>query len=213
MLPSSNPQSAIRNRIGLMGGTLNPVHHGHLLIAEAALHAKKLDQVIWIPAGDPPHKDDEDLAPQEDRYAMTVLATASNPGFEVSRWEMEREGPSYSLTTIQHFRQWVDADNLFFITGADTVLELLTWHRHEEVIRSCRFLAAARPGHDLSRADEVLPPEYVARIEELPVAAVEISSTDIRRRIKAGEPIRYMVPEAVESYLRKRGLYLRQDAL
>lgn len=196
-------------RLGIMGGTLNPLHLGHLIIAEAALHARQLDRVIWMPAGDPPHKGDEHLAPQEDRYAMTLLATASHPGFEVSRLELERQGPSFSLLTLQHFRQWVGADDLYFITGADTVLELLTWHRHEEVVRNCRFLAAERPGHDLSRLSQVLPPEYVARIEPLDVAGVDISSTEIRRRLRSGESIRYLVPEAVEAYIRKRGLYAR----
>lgn len=190
-----------------MGGTLNPVHLGHLLVAEAARERFNLERVVWVPAGDPPHKTDAGLAPQEDRYAMTLLATASNPAFEVSRLEMEREGPSYSLLTIQHFRRQVGADDLFFITGADTVLELLTWHRHEEVIRSCRFIAATRPGHDLDRLDDVLPPEYLRRIEAMPVAAVDISSTEIRRRISAGETVRYLVPEAVEHYIRNRGLY------
>lgn len=194
-------------RLGLMGGTLNPVHIGHLVIAEAALETRRLDRVIWMPAGDPPHKGDVDLAPQEDRYAMTVLATASHPRFEVSRLELEREGPSYSLLTLQHFRQWVEADDLYFITGADTVLELLTWYRHEDVVRNCRFLAAERPGHDLSRLSEVLPPSYLERIEGLPVAGVDISSTEIRRRVKSGESLRYVVPEPVEAYIRKTGLY------
>ena len=190
-----------------MGGTLNPVHVGHLVIAEAALQLKGLDRVIWVPAGDPPHKDDRDLAAQEHRYAMTLLATATNPRFEVSRLELDRQGPSYSLLTIQHFRKEVGPDDLFFITGADTVLELKTWHRHEEVIRSCRFLAASRPGHDLSRLSDVLPPEYVERIEELPAPALEISSTDIRRRLREDQGVRYLVPEPVEAFIRKHRLY------
>jgi nicotinate-nucleotide adenylyltransferase len=193
-----------------MGGTLNPVHLGHLVIAEAAREKFRLDRVVWMPAGDPPHKTDRDLAPQEDRYAMALLATASNPDFEVSRLEMEREGPSYSLLTIQHFREQVGRDDLFFITGADTVLELLTWHQHAEVIRSCRFIAATRPGHDLGRLSRVLPPEYVERIDPMPVAGVDISSTELRRRIRAGESVRYLIPETVEAYIRNRGLYVQE---
>lgn len=189
-----------------MGGTFDPVHLGHLLIAESARDQFSLDRVIWIPASDPPHKG-ESVTSEEHRYAMVLLATAGNPAFEVSRLELEREGPSYSLDTILHFRQAVAGD-LFFITGADAILEILTWHRHAEVIGACRFIAATRPGYDLTRLKAALPSAYLERISVITTPGVDISSTDLRARVRAGKPIRYLVPDAVDVYVRKHGLYL-----
>jgi len=195
-------------RIGLMGGTFDPVHYGHLVIAEVARAEFSLDRVIWIPAGDPPHKDHA-VTPQEHRHAMVLLATASNPHFVVSRLEMEREGPSYSIDTIQHFQREAPAAELFFITGADTILELLTWRRHEEVIRACRFLAVTRPGFDLTRLSGVLPASYLEQISLLTGPGVDISSTHLRQRVREGRPVRYLIPEPVEDYVRKHRLYQR----
>jgi len=195
-------------RIGLMGGTFDPVHLGHLLIAEVARVEFGLDRVIWLPAGDPPHKKGYRVTPQEHRYAMVVLATASNPDFEVSRWELEREGPSYSIDTILHFRAAYPEAQLYFITGADAILEILTWYRHQEVIRSCRFIAVTRPGYDLDRLCAVLPPDYMAQIDLLEAPGVDISSTHLRTRLRHDDPIRYLVPETVETYIRKHRLYL-----
>jgi nicotinate-nucleotide adenylyltransferase len=138
---------------------------------------------------------------------MVVLATASNPCFEVSRLELERAGPSYSLDTVLDFRERCPGAELFFITGADAVLEILTWYRHQEVIRACRFIAVTRPGYDLARLSGVLPPEYVERIHTLTAPGVDVSSTQIRERVAAGDPVRYLVPEVVEAYLRKHRLY------
>jgi nicotinate-nucleotide adenylyltransferase len=194
-------------RVGLMGGTFDPVHVGHLWIAEAARVEFSLDRVIWIPAGDPPHKDAA-VAPQEHRYAMVVLATATNPQFEVSRLELERVGPSYSLYTIEHFREQFPGSEPYFIIGADAILELLTWHRHEDVVRACRFAAVTRPGYDLDRLRAALPLEYLDRIDFLTPPGIDLSSTEIRDRVRSGSAIRYLVPEPVESYLRKHGLYL-----
>jgi len=198
----------VSERVGLMGGTFDPVHYGHLVMAAEAGHCFKLDRVIWMPAGDPPHKDDS-VTPQEHRYAMVVLATATHPGFEVSRHEMEREGPSYSLHTIRHVQVQLPDAELFFILGADAVLELLTWHRHEEVIQACRIIAAARLGYDLEQLKEVLPPAYLERIDAMKSPGVDISSRDLRTRVKAGRPIRYLVPEPVEAYIDKHRLYRR----
>lgn len=207
-----NPQSqtrnpaSIRNRIGLMGGTFDPVHYGHLWVAEAAREAFLLDQVVWVPAGDPPHKEGA-LADQEHRYSMALLATATHPAFEVSRFELERTGPSYSLYTIQHFREQHAEAELFFIIGADAVLDLLTWYRHDEVMQLCRFIALARPGYDLERLKTVLPGEYLQRIEILDAPGIDLSSTIVRERVWREASIRYLVPEAVEAYIRKCGLY------
>jgi len=193
-------------RIGLMGGTFDPVHYGHLGIADASWRALGLEQVIWLPAGDPPHKEAA-LAPQEHRYAMVKLATADHPQYHVSRLELERIGPSYSIDTLSHFRRERPEAELFFITGVDAVCDLLTWRRHEDVIRACRFIAVNRPGYDFSCLEERLPAAYLERIEKVTAPGLDVSSTEIRRRLRAGESIRSMVPEAVEAYIRAHGLY------
>ena len=194
-------------RIGLMGGTFDPIHYGHLVIAEVARAEFGLERVVWVPAGDPPHKKDYSVSPQEHRYAMVVLATASNPHFEVSRMELEREGLSYSLDTIRSFGRQYPEHEVFFITGADAILEILTWYRHHEVVQSCRFLAVTRPGYDLTRLNTLLPPEYLPRISVITAPGVHLSSTEVRDRTREGAPIRYLVPEPVEAYLSKHGLY------
>jgi nicotinate-nucleotide adenylyltransferase len=197
-------------RIGLMGGTFDPVHYGHLVIAEVAREEFALDRVLWLPAGDPPHKKNYRISGQEHRYAMALLATGGHERFEVSRWELERPGPSYSIDTISHFRSvWPEAE-LFFITGADAILEILTWHRHQEVIRACQFIAVTRPGYDLAQLHKRLPPEYTRRIAPLTAPGMDTSSTEVRRRVAAGKTIRYLVPEAVEAYIRKHRLYLEE---
>jgi nicotinate-nucleotide adenylyltransferase len=194
-------------RLGLLGGTFDPVHSGHLMIAEVARHALSLDQVIFIPAGDPPHKGHE-VTPAEHRYAMVLLATAGNAAFVVSRREMERPGPSYSLTTIREFRSEVGTHGeLFFIAGADTVTEIQTWYRWQDVLRECRFVAVARSGFDASSLLASLPKELCRRIDLVNAPAFDLSSTEIRDRVQRGEPIRYMVPEPVEVYIRKHALY------
>ncbi len=190
-----------------MGGTFDPVHSGHLLIAEKARDAFDLERVVWLPAGDPPHKPDRAVTPQEHRYAMVLLATADNPWFEVSRAELERTGPSYSFVTLCEFQAAYPGAELYFVTGADTVLDLLTWFRHADVIRMCRFIAATRPGYDLERLAEVLPAEYRERIDLLEVPGVNVSSTEIRETVRTGGTIRYLVPEPVREYLLKHGLY------
>jgi len=169
-------------RLGLLGGTFDPIHMGHLLVAEVARHALALDRVLFVPAGDPPHKG-ESVTAAEHRYAMTLLATGGNEAFQVSRRELERAGPSYSLVTIGEMQAELPAGGeLFFIVGADAILEIRTWYRWEDVLRACRFLAVSRPGFDLS-------------------------STEIRERVRLCEPIRYLVPDEVEVYIRKHGLY------
>jgi len=193
-------------RLGIMGGTFDPVHYGHLVIAEVARTEFSLDCVVWVPAGDPPHKD-ERVSSEEHRYAMVVLATGTNPDFRVSRMELEREGPSYTLDTVRGFREEHPEADLFFITGADAILEILTWHRHEELVRLCRFIGVTRPGYDLARVNTVLPAAYLEQISTISAPGVDLSSTDVRTRVRAGQPIRYLVPEAVEAYVRKHGLY------
>jgi nicotinate-nucleotide adenylyltransferase len=196
-----------RYRLGLLGGTFDPIHTGHLLIAEVARHALSLDQVVFVPAGDPPHKG-ESVTAAEHRYAMVLLATADHPAFRVTRREMERAGPSYSLTTIREFRQKLgDSAELFFLTGADAMLEIRTWYCWQEVLRECRFAALARPGFDSAALLGLLPNDLRDQVVLLQAPGLDISSTEVRDRVRGGEPIRYLVPAPVESYIRKHGLY------
>jgi nicotinate-nucleotide adenylyltransferase len=194
-------------RLGLLGGTFDPIHMGHLLVAEVARHALALDRVLFVPAGDPPHKG-ESVTAAEHRYAMTLLATGGNEAFQVSRRELERAGPSYSLVTIGEMQAELPAGGeLFFIVGADAILEIRTWYRWEDVLRACRFLAVSRPGFGVETVREVLPLELIERVQVIPSPGFDLSSTEIRERVRLCEPIRYLVPDEVEVYIRKHGLY------
>jgi nicotinate-nucleotide adenylyltransferase len=191
-----------------MGGTFDPVHTGHLLIAEEARARFQLDEVAFVPAAVPPHKQRRDISPAEDRYAMVLLATAANPYFSVSRMEIERPGPSYSIDTIREFRaRYGPEAALYFLTGADAVLEILAWHDPQAIIRHCRLIAAARPGYDLAHLRRRLPEAFCAAIDTLTVPGVDVSSSEIRRRLRSGESVTYLIPELVASYIRKRHLY------
>jgi nicotinate-nucleotide adenylyltransferase len=195
-------------RLGIMGGTFDPIHYGHLLMAEEAREAFALDSILFIPNRRPPHKKPYAVSSPEDRYAMTLLAISTNPHFTCSRMEMDREGPSYSVDTIRQIREeQPDLDALYFITGADAVLEILTWHEHEKLIAACEFIAVTRPGFVLDRLNEILDQEYLSRIHFLSIPGLDISSTDIRRRIRRGRSIKYLTPEPVEAYIHRRGLY------
>lgn len=200
------PQDAMPKRLGLMGGTFDPPHVAHLLIAEAARIEFSLDEVIWLPAGDPPHKGD-DVTDQEHRYAMTLLATADHPHFRVSRLELERQGPSYTLYTLQHFAAAFPEVELYFLVGGDSVLDLMNWHRPEEILRLCEIVGVTRPGYDLGLMSELLPMEFLSRIHALEQPGFDISSTQLRARIRAGESIRYFTPPSVADYLAKHRLY------
>lgn len=194
-----------------MGGTFDPVHIGHLFIAEEARQAFALDRVVFVPNRQPALDKGRQVSPAADRCAMTERAIASNPHFTLSRVELARPGPSYTLDTVRHFQQECpDPDSLFFITGADALRDLRLWHESEALLASCRFLAAGRPGFDLEplRADAAL----WARVDVLPVPLLEISSTDLRRRVREGRSVKYLLPEAVEEYVRERGLYRATEA-
>ncbi len=195
-------------RVGIMGGTFDPVHFGHLVTAEEARLRFGLDEVVFVPCGTPPLDKHYPVTAAEDRYAMVLLATSTNPDFTVSRVELEREGPSYTVDTVHYFKQrFGPGTELFFITGADAVLDILSWHRNSELIEECRFIAATRPGYDLSRLEERLGPRYAAHISVLQVPGIEISSTEIRQRIRNGKPVRYLTPDLVWRYIDKLGLY------
>lgn len=194
-------------RLGLIGGTFDPPHYGHLLIAEEARVVFGLDRVEFVTSADPPHKQGQVISPAEHRYAMTLLSVASNPFFRVSRRELERAGPSYSLDTIREYQQELPGVEIFFILGADAVLEIPTWYRADELISLCTFIAATRPGHDLTRLERVLPPGYLSQIRTVRVPGVDVSSTEIRERVRQGRSIKYLVAEPVEAYIATYGLY------
>ena len=196
-------------RLGIMGGTFDPIHFGHLVTAEEALVQFNLDRVLFMPAGQPALKASATVTPREDRYLMTVLATASNPDFDVSRMEIDRPGPTYTVDTLLALRdEFGPSTELFFITGADAVWDILSWKDAGIVAETATFIAATRPGYDLHAAR--LAHEAAAtrfRIEYVEVPALAISSTDLRIRVAQRRPISYLAPESVVSYVDKRGLY------
>jgi len=196
-------------RIGILGGTLNPVHHGHLFAAEEVRARYGLGLVLFIPCGHAPHKDERAMAPAEHRFRMCELATASNPCFEVSRIEIDRPGPSYTIDTLRQLRTIHGADTeLFFIIGADALLELDTWHMPDAVLAEARCIAVPRPGSELTGLASVIGEERAARVETVPLLGLEISATDIRQRVREGRPIRYLTPDAVVDYIGREGLYV-----
>lgn len=199
-----------------MGGTFNPIHYGHLVTAEEAANQFALDQVIFMPTSNPMYKGNRDIVEAEHRYLMVVIATASNPKFVVSRMEIDRGGETRSIDTISElYDRYKDFAQLFFITGADAILEILTWKEPHIVIQKCKFIAATRPGYDISRIrslEESLlgrplqnADDKVIYVMEIP--ALAISSTDIRKRVKEGRPIKYLLPEGVANYIQKMGFY------
>ena len=195
-------------RLGIMGGTFDPIHYGHLLMAEEARQAFALDEVVFVPNGRPAHKKAYLVSSPEERYAMTLLATGSNPCFSASRIEIERPGPSYTIDTLREFRAlYPELDALYFITGADAVLEILTWHEYDKLVRECQFIAVTRPGFVLDRLHDLVDAAFLDRVHYLPIPNIEISSTDIRRRVREGRSIKYLTPEPVEAYIQQQGLY------
>ena len=201
-------------RIGVMGGTFDPIHNGHLVTAEEAWKQFQLDQVLFVPSGSPPHKDNRENLDAEDRYLMTVIATATNPHFRVSRMEVDRRGPSYTIDTVRELhRIYGKNTEVFFITGADAILEILTWKEPDLVLREATFIAATRPGYDLKKLEESLPQvekdrhDTDPRVLVMEIPALAISSTDIRNRVKQGRPITYLVPEGVSEFIEKSGFY------
>lgn len=190
-----------------MGGTFNPIHTGHLVTADEARHAFDLDEVVFVPAGSPWQKHGTDVAPAEDRYLMTVIATSAHPAFRVSRVEIDHQGPSYAIDTLRALKAQRPAAELFFITGADAILQILTWKEPERVLAEARFIAATRPGYDLDRLEKELPAGLEDRVTIMEIPALAISSTDVRRRAREGRPLRYLVPAGVAEYIQKVGLY------
>ncbi|HEY2575671.1 MAG TPA: nicotinate-nucleotide adenylyltransferase [Streptosporangiaceae bacterium] len=188
-------------RIGVMGGTFDPIHHGHLVAASEVAHAFSLDEVVFVPTGQP--EDKKNASAAEDRYLMTVIATASNPRFSVSRVDIDRPGLTYTIDTLRDLRATHDpADQLFFITGADALARIMSWRDVDELFTLAHFVGCTRPGHRLTVAG--LPDGKVSLIE---IPALTISSTACRARVAKGKPIWYLVPDGIVQYIAKRGLY------
>ena len=197
-------------RLGIFGGTFDPIHFGHLLVAEEARVALCLDQVLFTPAGDPPHKQEHAILPVKHRLAMVRLAIADNPAFMISRVDIDRPGPHYTVDTIRLLREeWgIDADETFFIMGADSLVHLMTWHEPAQLIKRCRLAVVARPGYsaDLSELEAALP-GISRRLDWVEMPVLGISSSDLQRRVREGRSIRYQVPAAVANYVTKHELY------
>jgi len=197
----------MQQKIAIMGGTFDPVHYGHLVTAEAARCGFALDKVVFVPSGRPPHKQERKISPAEHRLAMTQLAIATNPSFEISRVEIDRPGYSYAVDTVAAFHDLYGREaEIYFITGADAILEILTWKNVDRLMENCHFIAATRPGFQLSDMENILP-RFRGKIIFMEVPALAISSTDIRDRVRRGRPIKYLLPEAVEEYIYQHGLY------
>jgi len=190
-------------RLGVMGGTFDPVHHGHLVAASEVAALFDLDQVVFVPTGQPWQKGDEVVTPAEDRYLMTVIATASNPRFTVSRVDIDRHGPTYTIDTLRDLRTANGPDvEMFFITGADALAQILSWRQAEKLFALAHFVGVTRPGYDL--ADAHLPDGVVTLVE---IPAMAISSSGCRDRVRAGRPVWYLLPDGVVQYIDKRHLY------
>ncbi|WP_418605326.1 nicotinate-nucleotide adenylyltransferase [Georgenia sp. SUBG003] len=196
-----------KRRVGVMGGTFDPVHHGHLVAASEVLESFSLDEVIFVPTGEQPFKEDRDVTQAEHRYLMTVVATASNPRFTVSRLEIDRPGKTYTIDTLRELRVQLPDTELFFITGADVLPQILTWKDADELWSLAHFIGVTRPGHELDVSG--LPEAGVSLLE---VPAMAISSTDCRERVAAGKPVWYLVPDGVVQYIAKYGLYRKGPA-
>lgn len=196
-----------RQRVGVMGGTFDPIHHGHLVAASEVAARFDLDEVVFVPTGQPSFKQGQDVSPAEHRYLMTVIATASNPRFTTSRVDIDRPGLTYTVDTLRDLRTQRPEVDLFFITGADAIEQIATWKNAPELWEMAHFVAVTRPGHVLSVAG--LPSEHVSLLE---IPALSISSTDCRARARAGDPVWYLVPDGVVQYIAKYRLY-RESAV
>lgn len=198
-----HPPRALRRRraIGIMGGTFDPIHNGHLVAASEVAWVYDLDEVIFVPTGRPVFKLDKHVTNEEDRYLMTVIATASNPKFVVSRVDIDRPGVTYTIDTLRDIRARYPDAELFFITGADAVAEIMRWKDAERMFDIAHFVAVTRPGYSSK------VPLPAGKVDMLEIPALAISSTDVRQRARNGEPVWYLVPDGVVQYIAKHGIY------
>jgi len=198
--PTTTPR-----RVGVMGGTFDPIHHGHLVAASEVQAWFDLDEVLFVPTGDPWQKSHRVVSPAEHRYLMTVIATAANPRFSVSRVDIDRQGPTYTIDTLRDLRAHLPDDELYFITGVDALAEIFTWRAAEELFELAQFVGCTRPGYSMDEAALATIPADRVTIVEIP--ALAISSSDCRQRKQRGEPVWYLVPDGVVQYIAKYDLY------
>jgi nicotinate-nucleotide adenylyltransferase len=192
-------------RVGVMGGTFDPIHHGHLVAASEVQAWFDLDEVVFVPAGDPWQKSGRQVAPAEHRYLMTVIATASNPRFNVSRVDIDRDGPTYTVDTLRDLKAAMPDADLYFITGADALADIFTWRAAEDLFPLAQFVGCTRPGHEMDpQTLAAIPADRVTMVE---IPALAISSTECRARARRGEPVWYLVPDGVVQYIVKHHLY------
>lgn len=199
------------NSLGIMGGTFDPVHYGHLIAAEYARHEFKLEQVIFMPAARPPHKEIEQVLESNHRYEMVKRAIDGNPAFTISDLEMKRTGNSYTIDTIRYYLKDYPGTAVFFIMGADSLLTMDTWKNYQTLAGLCQFIVVTRPGYVIDENEPVLkklPATLWENVHFLPIPGLDISSSDIRERVTTGRPIKYLLPLEVEQYIRQKGLYL-----
>ena len=197
-------------KIGIMGGTFDPIHFGHLATAEAVREIFALDEIIFIPAARPPHKLGRNVTDEKHRLAMTILATRSNKFFRVSDMELKRTGLSYTLDTVNELHKiFGDSAEIFFIIGADSLADLSKWHAARELVNKCHFIATTRQGVDIdfSAVENFFGAAAVEHIHRVTTPGLEISSTDLREKVRLGRSIKYLVPEAVEDYILSEKLY------
>lgn len=196
-------------KIGLMGGSFDPIHNGHLVLAEQVRTRFQMDKILFIPTGNPPHK--EATASKADRYEMTQLAIEDNEFFEISRIELDQDHKSYAIDTVKRMREmYGENTEVFFITGADAIIDLPTWKDVDELLKLCKFIGSTRPGigeTELSAQIDALVKDYKADITITEVPALAISSTDIRRRVKYNLSIKYLLPAKTEAYIYEHHLY------
>ncbi len=188
-----------------MGGTFDPIHHGHLVAASEVQAWFDLDEVVFVPTGEPWQKSSREVSPAEHRYLMTVIATASNPRFTVSRVDIDRGGPTFTIDTLRDLTQTLPDSDLYFITGADALADIFTWREADELFELARFVGCTRPGYEMSPSSLTGIPQDRVTILEIP--ALAISSTECRERRSKGEPVWYLVPDGVVQYLAKHNLY------
>ncbi|OIN98697.1 nicotinate (nicotinamide) nucleotide adenylyltransferase [Candidatus Desantisbacteria bacterium CG1_02_38_46] len=190
------------NKIGLLGGTFNPIHRGHLRIAERVANVLGLKKVIFIPSAHPPHKKESNLPSPQDRFEMVNLAIKNNPCFSISDIELKRKGKSWTIDTVRIIKKLYPESQIYFIIGADTVPEIPTWKNYKKLLKSCRFVVVNRPGYT-----DAEYPDYTKNFIKVKMRGVDIASTEIRERIKNGKTIKALVPVKVEKYIKEKGIY------